>query len=1496
MCNFSIFVLALMLFCDEDDIMRSTKITHYILYVLLGLTLGGNRVAAQPDCIITHYSSGNGLSQNTVMSILQDHDGLLWLGTWDGINRFNGYDFKVYKAEQKSDVDFINNRVDMMKVDPWNYIWVLAYDNMIYRFDQKTERFTRIPEKVSNPDAKFQDIQILANGTIWLLSDEGKGVRVLTSPDDYSLTTHTYLLDKEGKDCKILKVFSDNRRQEWLLTTNGLMKIRPGSDKPVCYFSKQHPHPVDVLQAFYSYCINGSEIYFGSDAGRVVCYNQDSGKFRSLQLSLKDKIVAVDRLKDGRLLFSTAKSGLVIYDLKDKSTEIVNRSNAPEYPSDEIISTCIDSFGEVWFEMAGLGEVCHYNPSVNRFYRINMWIEEHNADRSYPAFQICEDRNRNLWVHPFGGGLSWYDRKNGKLVPFHDDPSTPEWRFSRELHSMFSDRQGNLWLGTHSGGLEKITFFNSMFHLFPRNVNNHRDMARNQVRMLFEDDEGLIWVGKRDGRIELYNGDWNYLGFLTDGGTVSKSGTPLFGAAYDMMQDHKGCIWIATKGRGVLKVEKNGGRYAITRFEHDPADSNSLSHNNVYSLCEDRFGRIWVATFGGGLNYIRPTGGRRYEVVSFNNRLKTFPFTRCYRARDVKADNKGHIWVATSGGALCFSDNFKHPERIRFNLFSYQKGENGGLSSNNVYRIFLTANDVYLITFGGGLNRLVSMDGHGNAVFESLTQKDGLPSNVLLSVEQDNQGNLWLGTENGLSKYIPAQRRFENYNERDFGRSLRLEEAASVHRKSGTLMFGTDCGVLYFRPDEIRKSTYVPPIVFDNLKVSNRVVVPDAGDGLLKQSVNTTKELELSHKENIITLYFSALDFINPDNIQYAYILEGFDKEWNYVGRQHTATYTNLPKGHYTFRVKSTNSDGVWVKNERTLEIVMKPSFWETGWAYLLYVIIFLLLVAGTGYILFVIYRLRHRVSVEKEVTDIKLRFFTNVSHELRTPLTLITGPVEYILQDTSLPERIRKQLNVVKINTDRMLRLVNQILDFRKIEKHKMKMHVEQVQVKPFLEHVLEYFKTMADEQHIHLVFDCPDTGLLLWVDADKLEKIVFNLLSNAFKYTPSGKAITVFVKDEGNKTAIGIKDEGIGISENKMRFLFIRFETSIGNMPMVNDRESSGVGLSVVKELVDMHHATIRVESKEGRGSCFTIEFLKGRAHYPEGTEFILTDNMQVEKHDETPVEERLSEPDAPSSLPSLLIVEDNNELRSFLKLIFEKEFQIYEAENGLIGMEKAVNHLPDVIISDIMMPVKDGIAMTRELHDTPATSHIPIILLTAKTDMDSKLSGLKQGADAYITKPFSSTYLKVRVENLLKKRHELQRLYRSALLDDTTAGDEKEPVEAEMQLSEYDRKFMDRLTKLIEENIGNGNLVVEELATELAVSRSVFFRKLKGLTGLAPVEFIKEMRVKKAAELILSTDNNMSQIAYIVGFNDSRYFSKCFKAHFGMTPTEYRAKAKK
>ena len=689
------------------------------------------------------------------------------------------------------------------------------------------------------------------------------------------------------------------------------------------------------------------------------------------------------------------------------------------------------------------------------------------------------------------------------------------------------------------------------------------------------------------------------------------------------------------------------------------------------------------------------------------------------------------------------------------------------------------------------------------------------------------------------------------------------------------------------------------------------------------------------------SVHFAALDYTNPQNIQYAYILDGFEKQWTFADKQRSVTYTNLPKGEYVLRVRSTNSDGVWVDNERILDIVILPSFWETPIAYVLYILFILIIILVAVYILFTIYRLKHEVSVEQQISDIKLRFFTNISHELRTPLTLIAGPVEQVLKNDKLPADAREQLVVVERNTSRMLRLVNQILDFRKIQNKKMKMQVQRVDIVPFVRKVMDNFEAVAEEHRIDFLFQTEKEHLYLWVDADKLEKIVFNLLSNAFKYTPNGKMITMFIREDENTVSIGVQDQGIGIAENKKKSLFVRFENLVDKN--LFNQASTGIGLSLVKELVEMHKATISVDSRLGEGSCFKVDFLKGKEHYDKETEFILEDaeapsrmgqvvdiaNSSIQSEtlvaDDSEKIEAVYEEDAAkeeNSKELMLLVEDNQELREFLRSIFSPMYRVVEAADGREGANKALKYLPDIIISDVMMPEKDGIEMTRELRADMTTSHIPIILLTAKTTIESKLEGLEYGADDYITKPFSATYLQARVENLLMQRKKLQSFYRDSLMHinmSVTSGEllastkamaeeerkivpEREEEQTQLQsqqqptipdMSPNDRKFMDKLVELMEQNMDNGDLVVDDLVRELAVSRSVFFKKLKTLTGLAPIEFIKEIRIKRATQLIETGEFNMTQISYMVGINDPRYFSKCFKAQVGMTPTEYKEK---
>ncbi len=1491
-------------------------------------------VQAQQHSFFTHYSTEDGLSQNTVMSMLQDHKDNLWFATWDGINRFDGYNFKTYKARQGNYISLTNNRADRMYEDRYGFLWLLTYDNRVHRFDPKTETFEQVPAAGEEGSTyNIHAIQVLPDGTVWLLTEHDGAIRVVTLPQKNYTTKSDIYSTKSGlfPADHFYQVYQDKAGNHWLLTDNGLGMIRPGEQQPVNYFVETKGKQDGMNQAFYAVRECEDDICFASDRGRIWCYQKQGGEFRLLELPTKARITSIHTVSNGNTVVTTDSDGFFLCNLKTNKHTHYSPVTCKELSAQPILSAYVDRTSEVWFEQEEPGVVVHFNPATGVVRREQMRVEYSNADRSRPAFHIHEDVHGHIWVHPYGGGFSYFDRDRNCLVPFYDDLGSNNWLFSNKIHAAFSDKQGNLWLCTHSKGLEKVTFRNVPFSMLTPVPHEYESLS-NEVRSVCEDKQGNLWVGLKDGMIRLYDSNRKFIGHLTGNGTISMTGTPMEGTAYFIMQDSKGIIWIATKGNGLVRAEQispTSMSYKLTRYQHDSNDMYSLSDNNVYCVYEDHHGRIWAATFAGGINYI--SQGEHGETVFINHRnnLKGYPIDVCYKARFITSDNNGRLWVGTTTGAVAFDENFKKPEDIQFHHFSRVPNDTKSLSNNDVHWIIATQQkELYLATFGGGLNKLISISENGHGEFKSYSVLDGLSSDVLLSIREDHKQNLWISTENGICKFVPSGERFENYDERSISFRVRFSEAASTLTSGGDMLFGTSNGLFMFTPDSIRKSSYVPPVVFSKLMVANEDVIPGE-KSILKVDLDDTQELVLSHDENIFSVQYAALDYTNPQNIQYAYILDGFEKQWTFADRQRSVTYTNLPKGDYIFRVRSTNSDGVWVDNERILNITILPSFWETPLAYVLYVCFVLLIIFVAVYILFTIYRLKHEVSVEQQISDIKLRFFTNISHELRTPLTLIAGPVEQVLKNDKLPADAREQLVVVERNTNRMLRLVNQILDFRKIQNKKMKMQVQQLNVVAFVRKIMDNFESVAEEHNIDFLFQTEKEALNLWVDADKFEKIVFNLLSNAFKYTPNGKMITVFIREDEGTVSVGVQDQGIGIAENKRKSLFVRFENLVDKN--IFNQASSGIGLSLVKELVEMHKATISVDSRLGEGSCFRVDFLKGKEHYNSSVEFILEDSaapLSMERIVDianSSLQTEAAIVDAPglevsaakeeaeegSSKELMLLVEDNQELRSFLRSIFASTYRVVEASDGMEGWSKALKYLPDIIISDVMMPEKDGIEMTRELRADMTTSHIPIILLTAKTTIESKLEGLEYGADDYITKPFSATYLQARVENLLMQRKKLQNFYRDSLTyvtvsetplaqgealvgHESTEPDSvaaEEPVMPEM--SPNDRKFMDKLVDLMEQNMDNGELVVDDLVRELAVSRSVFFKKLKTLTGLAPIEFIKEIRIKRAAQLIETGEFNMTQISYMVGINDPRYFSKCFKAQVGMTPTEYREK---
>lgn len=1449
--------------------------------------------SAQPPHTFTQYTSENGLSQKTVQSIIQDHKGLMWFATWDGLYKFDGYTFKNYKAHPGDSISLSNNRMDNIKEDPYGYIWVQSYDHRIFRFDPKTEKFQSIPYE----NYLSQDFYVLSTGDVWVTTTQKELIHITTNPDTHEMTADNFFkVHQIPNQEQVNRIFIDSRQHQWLLTGNGLYKLSRNTDgeQLASYFVAP---PKTDKQPFYDALESGQTIYFTSNKGCV--WKITNEQFSSKEFPTHSSIKFIRQLKKEKLFIGTASDGFFVYSPQEDKSCHYNTANCKNLKDNNIREVYIDSHHEAWLRHDIPG-VTHFNPeSENISYFILQDKYGKDIVDSRPEMYIYEDINGSLWLHPSGGGLAWYDRKENSIRPFCNPALQSGWSSDNKVTGLFTDRQGNLWLCSYGNGLEKVTFNTSLFHLQSTHPDDS-EFPGNNTRAIFQDRDGNIWVGNKDKIIRVYDENLQYIGNLTSQGKIIPNSTHELGIAYSFVQDHTGTIWIGTKGNGLIAAIP-GGQPRSFRLQQYTANADniySLSGNSVYSLHEDSQQRLWIATFEGGVNYLdlkSRIGNSKF--INYRNRLKNYPIGRCYRTRCVTSDSEGNIWIGSTTGLLMCNGHFDEPERIKFRQFTRIPLDVNSLSNNDVHCIFFTHNkDMYISTFGGGFNKLLSLD-ERQAKFQSYTMKDGLSSDILLSIEEDKEGNLWFATEEELCKFTPATGSIENYPSKVFPQHISFNEGAAMRTQDGQLMFNTVKGILYFSPDSISTNKYAPPIIFTNFQQAEQTVTPREG-GILTAHIDDTQLIKLPHNRNSFSIQFAALDMRYPNSISYAYQLEGFEKNWNYIGNQRTATYTNLPKGTYTLKVKSTNSDGVWVENTRAMKFIVLPSFWETPWAYLLYVLIIALVIFAASYILFTIFRLKHKVTVEQQISDIKLRFFTNISHELRTPLTLIAGPIEQVLLNGHLNHEEKEQLTLVERNTSRMLRLVNQILDFRKIQNNKMKMRVQQIDLIPFAQHIMENFNYLADEHQIDFQLDAPASSLLVWADADKLEKILFNLLSNAFKYTPQGKQIKVVITDTGKETSISVEDQGIGISESKQKALFIRFENLVDKN--LFNQSSTGIGLSLVKELVEMHHGSISIHSKPGEGSRFTVKLQKGKEHFDETTEFILSDDVATDAGQVFPTAQLASlsgngEEEMDKEKKSILIVEDNRELRFFLRTIFTQYFNVIEAENGKIGWEKSKEHQPDVIVSDVMMPEMDGIEMVRALREEMTTSHIPIVLLTAKSTIESKIEGMQLGADDYITKPFSAAYLKARIFNLLEQRKKLQALYCASLLP--ASSEQPQPTEQTEDksvsvLSPNDQKFMDKVMETIEKNIDNGELMVENIASEVHMSRSVFFKKLKTLTGLSPIEFLREIRMKRAAQLIETGEYSMAQIAYMVGINDSHYFSKCFKQQYGITPTEYKS----
>ena len=1442
----------------------------HALFLLLTIAID---IAAQPICQVKHFSVSDGLAQGNVMSILQDQKGLVWFSTWNGLNKFDGYTFKTYKTSQESKYAFGSNRMGTISESKYGDIWCPTYDGQACLFDVETEKFIDVLQPIELSTKQTNNvtrIYSLEKGIAWILCESGYAFRVdeqLCKKGEgitlYSASNHNL------KGNQIFNIYQDSEEDEWILT-----------DKGVSIIGKK---TLDTDFPFQFITQIKETIYLIAENDKLARYDFHTKKLKFVDIPYPHhKINNVTTIGKDMLALGT-DNGVILYSIPKNSFQQIDIRTATQ-TSNDVESVYQDHLGDIWIFSKDPG-IVHLNLVTNEKEHLFTPKDEIIKHGRKSRKLIFEDNAKNLWLLPTEGNFCYYDRKERTLKPLLTDINNPKSIFSPLVRSYTLDNQGNCWFAT-ARGVEKLCFFPQSYQF---NLTDYEA----ETRAFLQDSNKRLWTASKSNYIQIFAPDGNLVGYLSKQGNIIKEKQSFYNGVYSILEDKDGNIWLGTKEIGLFQLKKTGANhYSIHHFEHQTNDPYSLSSNSIYAIFQDSRNHIWIGCYGGGLNLLAQAKDGKVSFIHSNNELRNYPIAYGMKVRNIAEAPGGVILVGTTNGLLTFSNNFERLEEIKFYRNIRRPGDKNSLSANDIMHIYTDKNKTtYIISFTGGVNKVISPNLlNENIQFRNYDKNNGLASDLALSMIEDTQNQLWVVSEIALSKFDPAKETFENYELSSIYQEFNFSEALPIINARKQIILGTDKGFLEVSPEKMRKSSYVPPIVFTGLKIQGH---------LTDHSIDNLEELELEPSQRNVTFQFAALDYVNPKGILYAYRLQGLEEEWNEADNNRSASYINLPAGKYQLQIKSTNSDGVWVDNVRTLSIHVLPTFWETYWAWLLYFILFILFTASIVYVLFYIYRLRHRVDMEQQLANIKLRFFTDISHELRTPLTLISSPVTEVLENEPLSPSAREHLTLVHQNTERMLRLMNQILDFRKIQNQKMKLLIEETDLIPLLQKVMSSFKLIAEEKNINYQLTSTIQSVYSWVDRDKFEKIFFNLLSNAFKYTPTDKSITVNITTKEKTVEIEVADEGIGIAVEKQHSLFQRFESLVKQNIL---QPSSGIGLSLVKEMVEMHHGTITVNSQPGIGSRFTVSLPLQREIFEEDVqvEFILNDSQSSAPHpvDSMKAPEEVEEKEdleTNSDGFSILVVEDNEELKAFLKSILSENYTVITASNGEEGLQHAVDDLPDLIISDVMMPVMDGLEMIRQIKENNNICHIPIIVLSAKASLDDRIAGLEQGIDDYITKPFSATYLKTRVASLLRQRKALQELYMNRLMEGKNTSSPDPLTPSQPQITPYDEQFMKKVMAYMEEQMDNAELTIDEFAEQLMLSRTIFYRKLKSIVGLTPVDFIREIRIKRAVQLIDSDEYNFSQVAYMTGFNDPKYFSKCFKKVIGITPSEYKERKK-
>ena len=1425
------------------------------LTTLIILFLAMNSLFAQSMFTVKHYGMNEGLAHNMTQDFIQDGKGFFWLATWNGIDKFDGYTFRNFKSYPNDKVKLLNNRIEGLTINSEGNFWVRTYGQQLFLFNQQTETFEDVFAENQRP--LVRKVICLENGITWVIAEnndlyrineqnykQADGIRV------FRQTNYPYLGNS------IQDIFLDSDGDEWILSNKGVTiegKKKISNNMPFNF----------IVETNYG-------IFLASQNGYLATYTTN-GQLQPLNLPFKfDRIIRIKKLDNEQIAITTPER-IVIYNTKEKTIQYVLAPDGEEFVTSEKLY--YDSKGFLWNFASGK-KIVRYDTKNNERLILNYPdLSDKKLTYGYAPF-FHEDNYGEIWVLLREGLFCKYNAEKQQLEIAYYYNSDGEQNYYAISGRYYVDTHNNLWVKTREG-FDQILFTSKTYERIVTHPNT-------EVRGMFQDKYNRLWLGEKNGKIELYDNDYNYIGNLNSEGEIVPNREVFFGAnIYCFYQDIDGQIWLGSRNKGLFVLKpKNKLQYQVTQYQptNDPYSINSTS---IFSILQDSQKRMWLGCYGGGLNLAETTADGQLQFIHAENRLKNYPISQCDRVRYIYQSKNGTILVGTSNGLITFSSFFNSPEEITFFRNFCTTDRSDCLSNSDVLHIFQDKNEnIYVSTFSGGMDitsdssELLSEEIH----FKNVNKTNGLISDLSLSVIEDRKGYIWIASVNALNRFCPTTGHFDHFNQDNLNMSFTLTEANPIIDYAGNLVFGTSNGVLRVLVNQFQHSTFVPPIVFTSIRVQQK------DDKSVLETILSDAPV-LNPTQRNITISFAALDYTNPQAINYAYRLKNEPQsEWIYIGKNRSVDFIGLPAGEHIFQIKSTNGDGIWMNNENSLKIVIKPTFWETGFAWLVYFMAFMLVVLLIVFIITYILNLRKQVDFEHELTHLKLKFFTDISHELRTPLTLITAPVEEVIENESLSESGKENMQTVKQNADRLLKLINQILDFRKIQNNKMKVYLELADVQKLTGKVFQSFVTMAQQKQIDYSHQTDSENLQMYTDTDKLEKILFNLLSNAFKHTPGGRNITLITKIENHEFIVRVKDEGSGFDVRKADLLFNRFETNDNSAPNM----SSGIGLSLVKELVTLLHGKIEVESTRGTGSIFTVRLPMKYDVFAEdkNVELLLNDSNKPYEIEEEAIEEQTNDKET-----TILIIEDNEELRHFIKKILSPNYNVLEAPNGKIGLELTLNVSPDIVVSDIMMPEMDGVEYLNAVKTNHDISHIPIILLTAKSSIDDRIKGMEYGADSYITKPFSASYLKTRIALLIKQRKQLRDYYMSKEKDIKVQIMPAEEFEPSIpKVTNYDNEFICKVIQRIEENIDNSEFKIDIIAENMNMSRPVFYRKIKAIIGLSPIDFVKKIRIKRAIQLLETKQFSIAEVAYQSGFNTPQYMSKVFKEITGDSPTKY------